>query len=139
MMSKTVVSAAPSDSLQSAAQKMQRNDVGCLPVIQHGKLEGIITDRDMVMGAVTAGNDPKWTSVSHCQQREVWTVDPQDDIKKAIDLMKQHQVRRLPVMEKGQIIGMISLADIARKKGLEADAEKLLSEISKPTGQSRKM
>jgi len=104
------------ERVSEAAKKMAEEDFGALPVCDgRGHLEGIVTDRDLVVKVVAAGLDPQNTSVGEiAQQPEVVTIGADDSAEEAIRTMKDHGVRRLPVIDGKQLIGMVSQADIAR-------------------------
>lgn len=133
LMSKGVVSVGPKDSLQAAAQLMKQAGVGSLPVAEEGRLQGIITDRDIVTCSTAEGIDPRQITVSQCETRDVLTVGPQDPVEKVANIMKDHQVRRVPVVEDGRVVGMVAMADLAREEELRAKAEEALTEISRPS------
>lgn len=106
----------PSDSLNRAAQLMWENDCGCVPVVDHlDHVVGIITDRDICMGAYTQGQALSEISVSNVCTHDVKTCSQTDSIDKAEGLMVKHQVRRLPVTDAdGHVVGVLSLSDLAR-------------------------
>lgn len=103
-------------SLNEAAEKLAGNDIGALPVCnREGRLEGVVTDRDIVVKAVAAGKDPAATKVADiADQGEVVTIGADDSVDEAIETMKRHRVRRIPVIDGDRYVGMVSQADIAR-------------------------
>jgi CBS domain-containing protein len=106
-----------SDVLVSeAARKMSKDDFGALPVCDgDGRLQGVVTDRDLVVKVIAAGRDPQSTRVGEITDRpEVVTIGADDSAEEAIRTMKDHGVRRLPVVDGKQLVGMVSQADIAR-------------------------
>jgi CBS domain-containing protein len=111
-------------------------DVGSVPVVEEGRLAGIVTDRDIVIRAVADRRDPQTVKVDEVASRDLVTVEPEEDLDEALALMARHQVRRLPVVEQGQLVGMLAPADVA----LEAKEKKVgetVEEISKPTSTER--
>jgi CBS domain-containing protein len=123
--------AEPSVSVIDAAQTMVSEDVGSLPVVDGNRLIGMITDRDIVARVVAAGKDARATSVGEVASTGVVTADPRQDLDEAVTLMARHQVRRLPVVEEGALVGILSQADVA----LEAKEKKIgemVEEISQP-------
>ncbi|MCS5733388.1 CBS domain-containing protein [Herbiconiux daphne] len=103
-----------SHTLREAAVLMRDLDVGALPILaDDGDLVGVITDRDIVVGCVADGGDPESVLVADLADREPVTVDADDDVREALNAMQQHQVRRIPVLEAGRLVGIISQADIA--------------------------
>src|SRR3954451_3820836 len=103
------------DTVEQAAKKMADLDIGALPVCNPEKrLEGMITDRDIAVKVVAAGRDPKSTKVRDlADQPEVVTIGADDSIDEALRTMKDKKVRRLPVIDGRQVVGMISQGDLA--------------------------
>jgi CBS domain-containing protein len=105
-----------STSAVDAARLMDAENVGSVPVVEDGRLVGMITDRDIAIRVVGGGKDPQSTTVGEIASRELVTVDPQQDLDEALRLMAQHQVRRLPVVEEdGRLVGIVAQADVARE------------------------
>lgn len=106
---------APSDTLVQAARTMWELDCGIVPVVdEQGRLQGLITDRDIAMAAYTRGSALSQIKVESTMSRQVESVEPRDSLRTAIRKMSERQVRRLPVVEGDKIVGIIALADIAR-------------------------
>ena len=127
---------SPSQSLAEAAAVMKGEDVGSVPVVEDDRLAGIVTDRDIVIRAVAERRDPQTVKVDEVASRQLVTVEPEQDLDEALALMAPHQVRRLPVVEAGRLVGMLAQADVA----LEAKEKKVgetIEEISKPTSIER--
>ena len=103
-------------TVEQAARQMADQDVGALPVCSaEGRLAGVVTDRDLAVKVVAEGRDPATTKVADLLSgREVVTIGADDSAEEAIRTMKQHAVRRLPVIDGTQLVGMVSQADIAR-------------------------
>jgi len=124
IMTKNPVCCWPSSSTLSAALLMQETDTGIVPVIQDPftpRLVGVVTDRDLCLHVVAAGRDPASTWISGCMTEDPICCTEQDDIPHALELMKTHHVRHLPVVnEKHEIVGLLSLSDLLRKAGIEA-------------------
>ena len=97
-----------------AAKKLKELDVGSLPICDGGKLKGMVTDRDIVVKVLAAGKDPGECTVGELIQGEAVTIGADDDIDLAIKTMGEHQVRRLPVIDGTDLVGIVSQADIAR-------------------------
>ena len=110
----------PSATLVDAAKVMAREDVGPVPIVENGRLVGIVTDRDIIVRAVAEGRDVTNTTVTDVASKDLVTVTPDDDLDRALQLMGQRQVRRIPVVEGDQVVGIVSQADVARA----ADDEK---------------
>ena len=131
LMNPSVVTIEPTSSAALAARLISRHNVGALPVCGgDGRLRGMVTDRDIVLRCVAAEEDPAQTLVRDIMTRGCATVSPRDDCRAATRLMAQQQVRRLPVVEEGRLVGMISLADLARCGRFDMEAAQALCEIS---------
>src|SRR5689334_18223734 len=102
------------ESLADAAKLMWENDCGVLPIIKDGsKVIGLITDRDVCMAAAMRDGNPSGISVEEVMTGQVYAVNPEDDIDRALQLMQQHQIRRLPVINpEGEFEGILSMNDI---------------------------
>ena len=134
VMTKDPVCCLSSDSVQSAAKMMKDTDVGPIPVIDDKsakKLVGIITDRDLAMRVVAEGLDPKSTTVEQAMTSDVFSCHADDDLQKAVDAMKQYQLRRIPIVtDGGSICGIISQADVALRQDNEGVTAKVVEQIS---------
>jgi CBS domain-containing protein len=115
---------------------MKGEDVGSVPVVSEGGLVGILTDRDIVTRVVAERRDPQSLKVDDVASRELVTVEPEQDLDDALELMARHQVRRLPVVEQGQLVGMLAQADVALE-AKEKPVGETLQEISKPSSTNR--
>lgn len=130
IMTATVRTVTPQTALVEAAALMKEGDVGSVPVIDGGKLVGIVTDRDIVVRAVAEGNGPE-TPVSSAMTTEIFSVKPDDFAFEAIRLMGDKQVRRVPVVNKdGSLAGIIAMADVALEMEDEREIAETLEEIS---------
>ena len=115
LMTPTADFCEPTRTLADAAREMAQQDVGALPVCDGGKLVGMLTDRDIVVRGIAAGYDPQSTKVGDIVERvEVVTIGADDSIEEAIKTMKDHAVRRLPVIDGTELIGMLSQGDVAK-------------------------
>jgi len=131
MMSPNVVSITTEETAALAARLLYRHNIGALPVSgADGRLRGIVTDRDIVLRCVAAENDPSVTPVKEIMTKNVVSVSPNDDVRVATRIMAAEQVRRLPVISDGKVVGMISLGDLAKTRAYDMEASKALSEIS---------
>lgn len=131
LMSKSVVTIAPEESAALAARLLSRHELGALPVCAaDGTLAGIVTDRDIVTRCVAAGEEPGRVPVRDIMSPAPSVITPETPISAAVRLMAQRQVRRLPVVEQGQVVGMLSLGDLARSRRTDTEAAEALSDIS---------
>lgn len=118
------------DTVADAAKLMRDEDAGIAPVTAGGgKLVGVVTDRDLAIRVIAEGKDPRSTTVAEIASEKVYTVEPQQDLDEALSLMAQHQVRRLPVVEGGKLVGILAQADVARHADFERTG-KVVEEIS---------
>ena len=103
-------------TVEQAARRMAEGDFGMLPVCDgEGRLQGVVTDRDLVVQVISEGRDPSTTTVADLlDQTEVVTIGADDPAEEAIRTMKDHAIRRLPVIDGAALVGMVSQADIAR-------------------------
>lgn len=132
-MSNSVISVAPDASAAAAAKLLSRHNIGSVPVVGgDGKVKGIITDRDIVIRCVASDSNPENTPVSEIMTRGILGVSPDADIREATRMMSAEQVRRLPVVDDGKIIGIISLGDMAQSNAYQLEISKALTEISAP-------
>jgi CBS domain-containing protein len=118
-----------SASVVEAALLMREEDIGSLPIVDDEKLVGMITDRDITMRVVAAAADPKMTTVADVYSRDLVSVEPDNDLEEALGLMARHQVRRLPVVENGRLVGILAQADIALSEN-ETKTGELVEAIS---------
>ncbi|NMA24231.1 MAG: CBS domain-containing protein [Clostridiales bacterium] len=131
LMTDNVISISPDEPASLAARLLYRHNIGSVPVCtEDGRLRGIVTDRDIVLRCVAAENDPETTPVREIMSRGLVTVSPTDDVREAARKMAQSQVRRLPVVDSGRLVGMLSLGDMAKTHSFDMEASKALSEIS---------
>jgi CBS domain-containing protein len=124
VMSGDPVTVEPGDSIEDAAAKMKEADAGAVLVVDGDELKGIATDRDIVVDAVGEGESD--ARVEDVMTSDPTTVSPDDPIDKAIEVMRDEKVRRLPVVEDGKPVGVVSLGDLAE----EADASSVLGEMA---------
>ena len=133
IMTTKVAFVNPDDKIVEAAKLMQKYNVGSVPVCEKDdSLVGIITDRDIVVRNIAAGNDPFSTAVSSVMTPAVQSVGPDAGMDEATRLMADYQVRRLPVVENSKLVGIVALADIATDNRVDTEASEALAEISKP-------
>ena len=131
LMSKSVVTIAPEESAALAARLLSRHELGALPVCAaDGTLVGIVTDRDIVTRCVAAGEEPGRVPVRDIMSPAPSVITPETPISDAARLMAQRQGRRLPVVEQGHVVGMLSLGDLARSRRTDTEAAAALSDIS---------
>jgi CBS domain-containing protein len=123
-------------SVVEAARLMREQHIGSLPITDGEKLVGMITDRDITTRVVAEAADPKVTSVEDVYSRDLISVEPDNDLQEALQLMARHQVRRLPVVENERLVGIVAQADIALGKN-EKQTGELVEAISEPSDGER--
>jgi CBS domain-containing protein len=130
-------SIAASASVVEAARLMREEHIGSLPITDDKQLVGMITDRDITTRVVAEAADPKATSVGDVYSQDLISVEPDKDLAEALQLMARHQVRRLPVVENGRLVGIVAQADIARTENEKKTGE-LVEAISEPSEGERR-
>jgi CBS domain-containing protein len=123
------------DNVYEVAVKMKELNVGAIPIVDQGKIVGMITDRDIVLRCI-AEKHPASSKVEDIMSSDLITISADADSKEAVQLMAKHQIRRLPVVEGGKLIGIVSLGDFAVRELTDDQAKTALSEISE-TNQSQ--
>jgi CBS domain-containing protein len=134
-MTPDVSTVAPMATVLEAAKMMRDQDIGALPVVEDGHLIGMVTDRDIVVGAIADARDPQTAQVREICSSELVSVEPDQSVDEALELMAKHQVRRLPVVDHDdRLLGIVSQGDLSG----EASSKKVgqaVEEISKPASQ----
>jgi CBS domain-containing protein len=129
IMTTDVRAVSANDSISEAANIMKQLDVGAVPVLDNHLLVGIITDRDLVLRAIAEGKNSD-ERVSTIMTKNITTVSPDTDVHKAADLMASQQIRRLPIVENGRLVGIVSIGDMAVEDIFENEAGEALHTIS---------
>jgi len=111
VMTEATVTESSADSLRSAAERMWRNQTGSLLIMEDGRLDGIITERD-VLRAVALGADLAASTVDEAMTTEVYTVPPDMELREAAREMAARWIRHLPVVDDGKVLGMVSMRDV---------------------------
>lgn len=134
VMTKNPTCCQPSDSVMKVAQWMKRENIGSIPVIENNetqKLVGIVTDRDLALKIVGQGSDPKTVQVESVMTYKLVTCRLEDDIQRALDLMSEHQLRRIPIVnDEHKILGIISQADVATRVNQPEKTAEIVKDIS---------
>ena len=126
VMSRRIIAISPEETVAVAARLLSQHNIGALPVCSRdGRLRGMVTDRDIVVRCVAAGDDPERTRVAEIMTRRVLAAEPDRSVDEAARLM-----RRLPVQEHGRLVGMVSLGDVAVRPDYTMEAGEVLQEIS---------
>ena len=120
---------SPNDTIQAAAQVMQAEDTGAVPVVNEGRVLAVVTDRDIVVRVVAEGGSLA-SPVSSIATKNVVCATPDMSTREASELMSEHQIRRLPVVENDQLVGIVSIGDLAVKDGKDSRWGDTLQSIS---------
>ena len=126
-----------SASVVEAARLMRDQHIGSLPITDDEQLVGMITDRDITTRVVAEAANPQATSVGDVYSRDLISVEPDKELEEALQLMARHQVRRLPVVENGRLVGIVAQADIALSE-TENKTGELVVAISEPSEGERR-
>jgi CBS domain-containing protein len=139
IMTSDVAYAAPDTTLEEIAVLMRDENVGAIPVLDEEVLVGLVTDRDIVVRCIAEGKDASERTAEDVISENLETVEPEDDVDEAAQIMARRQVRRLPVVEDGKLVGMLSLGDIAVKQSDDRAGEALesVSEGVRPSRAAR--
>ena len=120
---------SPDESIQNAARIMRDEDTGAIPLVENGRPVGVVTDRDIVVRAVADGGQLD-RPVRDIATTNIVSVTPDMSTREANELMREHQVRRLPVVEGERLVGMVSLGDLAVKESKESRSGETLERVS---------
>ena len=135
VMTKDPSCCLPTDTAFDAAQLMKSEDVGPIPIVtdkQTKKLAGIVSDRDLALKVVAEGLDPKQTKIEEVMTTGVQTCSPEDDVSNVFQLMEQHHVRRIPIVDDQDcLVGIIAQADVATRIDEAQKTHEVVEEISK--------
>jgi CBS domain-containing protein len=130
VMTANPTTCAPQASVVDAAKVMAQEDVGSSPIVEGDRLVGVVTDRDIVIRVVAEGRDPQSTTIGEIASRDLVTVSPDDDLDRALELMAENQVRRLPVVEADTLVGIVAQRDIALQ-GVDRETGQVVEQISR--------
>lgn len=130
-MTERVTTAGPETTLEEIAGMMKSEDTGAIPVVDEDELIGIVTDRDIVVRCVAEAGDPREMTAEDVVSENLETIDPESDVEEALELMANKQIRRLPVVDNGELVGMLSIGDVAVKQGDEEESGRALKDVSR--------
>ncbi|MEW9503343.1 CBS domain-containing protein [Jeotgalibacillus marinus] len=131
VMTDAVETCEKTDSIEHVAELMKERDIGILPVLDQGKIIGMVSDRDLVIRGVAEHKD-EYGQIDQVMTHKIINVTPDTTSQEAASLMASEQVRRLPVIENDKVVGMVSLGDLAVQSQSNDQAGDALTDISQP-------
>lgn len=137
IMTADPVSVEPDTTLEEIASLMKEQDIGAVPVVEDGALCGIVTDRDIVIRCIAAGQDATECTAEDVMSTDIQSLGPSASVDEVARLMGDLQIRRLPIVEKNRLVGMVSLGDLAVKSQDDDLSGDTLEDVSKGVKQSR--
>ena len=143
VMTTTPTCCLPDDNASKAARIMKDLNTGIVPVMENGqssRLVGVVTDRDLCLEIIAEGRDPRTMKVKDCMTSKVIACEPDDDVQKVMALMRDNQIRRIPVVDKQNVIqGIVSMADLMQRMELgSAETQQTLKKVTEPTKEASK-
>ena len=133
VMTRNVAYINPASTVVEAAQLMQKHNVGSVPVCDENGIIGIVTDRDIIVRNIAHGKDPHQTPVRDVMTSEVTSVDPETEIRDVFGIMSEKKIRRIPVVENNQLVGIVALGDVATSAKQDVEISSTLADISSPS------
>jgi len=130
VMTSNPTTCEPQACVVDAAKVMAQEDVGSIPIVEGDRLAGVVTDRDIVLRVVAEGRNAQSTTVGDIASRDLVTVSPDDDLDRALELMAEKQVRRLPIVEGDKLVGIVAQRDIALQ-GADRETGQVVEQISR--------
>jgi CBS domain-containing protein len=130
VMTSNPTTCEPQASVVDASKVMAQEDVGSIPIVESNRLVGVVTDRDIVIRVVAEGRDPQSVTVGDVASRDLVTVSPDDDLDRALQLMAENQVRRLPIVEGDKLVGIVAQRDVALQ-GADRETGQVVEQISR--------
>ena len=117
VMKTEVVTVGRNETVTNAAKRMREANIGCLVIVDGDSLVGIVTDRDLLIGCLGAGHDPSACQVSDYMSSPVITESPATEIQVAAHMMVSRKIKRLPLVEDGKLVGLVSFSDLGHSMG----------------------
>ena len=130
LMVRDVVTVQPNAQVYESVKLMNKNRIGCLLVVDRGEVNGILTERDILERVVEKGRNPKETRISEIMTTNVIFGKPDMELVDAARLMSDNKVKKLPIREGDQLIGLVTLTDIARATSVDKETQELIKKLS---------
>jgi CBS domain-containing protein len=137
VMTQSLATCSPEDNASHVAMIMRERNIGNVLIVEDGRLRGIVTDRDLALNALTSSNDPLHMPVRSFMSDNVVTGSPEWTTGRMARTMAKHQIRRLPIVDEGQLVGIVSLADIATHENRKGLVTRSLKAISSPSSNGK--
>lgn len=131
IMTDNVICKDSDSSLSEVAEAMKANDIGLIPILEKNKIIGVITDRDIIIRCLVNNADNDTKAIKYVTS-EIVTVSPEDDIEKVVNLMQEHQIKRILVVDNNKIAGIIALADLINRNDDETLVLNTITNIYRP-------
>jgi CBS domain-containing protein len=136
VMTRSLVTCAPDARVTDVAATMRDRNIGVVLILRDGKLHGIVTDRDLAIHAFTGKDDPLQDPISKYMSAPVVTGEAERSLERVSEVMARHQIRRLPIVEDGQLAGIVSLGEVALHADKKQAVAKSLQAVSEPAPES---
>ncbi|ACL76131.1 CBS domain-containing protein [Ruminiclostridium cellulolyticum] len=133
IMTTNVTYVEPNASILDTAKLMQQHNVGSIPVCDKGSVVGMVTDRDIVVRNIAIGKNPQQTPVSDIMTTGVTSVSPDMEMSQVTKMMADSQIRRVPVVDQNNLVGIVALGDVATDAKFDTEVADTLTEISRPS------
>ena len=131
IMVKNVITVNPNATVKDATKLMNKHNIGCLIVVDKGKVVGIVTERDILRKIVEASKDPEKTKVSEIMSTKLLVAAPNMDVVDAAKMMLQRKIKKLPIVTNKKLVGLVSLTDIARTVRIEPEIMNVIKDMVK--------
>ncbi len=133
IMTTNVTYVEPNASILDTAKLMQQHNVGSIPVCDKGNVVGMVTDRDIVVRNIAIGKNPQQTPVSDIMTTGITSVSPDMEMSQVTKMMSDSQIRRVPVVDHNNLVGIVALGDVATDAKFDTEVADTLTEISRPS------
>ncbi len=133
IMTTNVTYVEPNASILDTAKLMQQHNVGSIPVCDKGSVVGMVTDRDIVVRNIAIGKNPQQTPVSDIMTTGITSVSPDMEMSQVTKMMADSQIRRVPVVDQNNLVGIVALGDVATDAKFDTEVADTLTEISRPS------
>ncbi|EGD48696.1 putative signal transduction protein with CBS domains [Ruminiclostridium papyrosolvens DSM 2782] len=133
IMTTNVTYVEPNASIVDTAKLMQQHNVGSIPVCDKGSVVGMVTDRDIVVRNIAIGKNPQQTPVSDIMTTGITSVSPDMEMSQVTKMMADSQIRRVPVVDQNNLVGIVALGDVAIDAKFDTEVAETLTGISRPS------